>query len=221
LFSITDYYLESLLTAYEATANRKYIEAFTDSGAWVLSLVRTITVLNVPDPSAPGKTGPLASVTGWPTVLASFGVPVAIPTSSGQVALYVQSLDTTSGLGAAYFVVNQGSDSSLTLEWHSLGRILKTDTVQLTPPVSSSALGPFVTSAETMSQIFTQLESIASQPLINTPDMLSPGRIIPTGIDLPAPGQYAISTPLQTIWHEQTGGIRSRKSTPGSQTKAY
>src|SRR4029077_3217890 len=53
----TRYYLESLLTAYEATCNPKYIQAFLDSGHSVMNLVETMTVLDVPDSGEPNGTG--------------------------------------------------------------------------------------------------------------------------------------------------------------------
>ena len=49
------------------------------------------------------------------------------------------------------------------------------------------------------------LNSIAAQPLVYGQ---TPARLKPTGLGLPAVGEYEIDTPLQTIWHaEQTGGI--------------
>lgn len=181
----TRYYLESLLTAYQATGNPKYIQAFLDSGAWVLNLVQTLTVLDVPDPSAPGRTfnGPLLSVTGWPTAAGSFGVPVAIPTKSGQIALYTQSL----GPGAIYFEVNQQSSGALELSWVGASQTLETNTVRT----------------------LSDLEAVASESLKDDPETEhTPGRIVSTGLGLPVPGKYEVDGALTTMWQgEQSGGI--------------
>jgi len=181
----TRYYMESLLTAYEATGNPKYIQAFLDSGQSVMNLVQTMTILDVPDPSAPGRTGPWLSVMGWPTVLGSFGIPVAIPTASGQIAVYGQNLEPTDPGGPVYLQVAQRSDGTIDLAWVGASGTIETE-----------AIGSM-----------SDLDIVASAPLINTPNGLSPGRLVPTGLGLPAPGKYLIDAPLQTIWQEQTGGI--------------
>lgn len=181
----TRYYLESLLAAYNATANPKYIKAFLDTGTWVMNMTQTLAFLDQDDPSAPGKTasGPLRSATGWPTYMATFGVPVAIPTPTGQIALYAQSLYASGATGAGQLKVSQKSDGSLELDWWRSGQALQ----------SFSARN------------VDDLKTIAATPLVYAQ---SPGRLTPTGLGLPAPGLYALDNPLLTIWHgEQTGGI--------------
>lgn len=181
----TRYYLESLLTAYDATGNPKYIKAFLDTGSWVLNMTQTLTFIDEDDPSAPGKiaSGPLRSVTGWPTYIATFGVPVAVPAPTGQVALYAQSLYPAAAFGAAELKVSQKSDGSLELDWWRAGSALQSFTVRTVD----------------------DLNAIASQPLIF---QQSPGRLKARGGSLPAPGLYEVNNPVLTIWHgEQTGGI--------------
>lgn len=184
----TRYYLESLLTAYEATGNPKYIRSFLDSGVWVMNLAQTLTVLNVPDPTAPGKAGPLISIRGWPSQGADFRVPIAIPTQTGQIALFAQALNTLTDNQPAYFRVTLQGDGSLELAWlTSSNETLETHTVRN----------------------LADLNALASKTLIDDPSTTgeSPGRIIPTGLGLPAPGKYVVGLVIQTIWHEQTGGI--------------
>jgi len=178
----TRYYMESLLTAYEATGNTKYTEAFLDTGTWVMNLVQTIPVLNAPDPTAPGATGPTINVTGWPTVNGSYATPVPVPTVDGKVSLYAQSLSTGSAI--AYFEVKQQGDGSLQLIWED-------------PNVN-------VVQSNTISTI-ADMNPLAAQPLVWGQ---SSGRIIQTGAGLPAVGRYQVNASFeQTIWHEQTGGI--------------
>ena len=176
----TRYYLESLLTAYEATGNAKYIDAFLDSGQWVLNLAQTITVVDAPDqgqPVPPG-TGSLLTVTGWPTALGNFSVPAMVPTQTGQIALYAQSLG-----GAAAFEVTQQGDGTLQLAWTAGGQSLETHTVQG----------------------ISDLNAIASGPLVWGQSV---GRIKPTGAGLPAPGVYPVDASETTVWNsEQAGGI--------------
>jgi hypothetical protein len=176
----TRYYLESLLTAYEATCNPKYIQAFLDSGHSVMNLVETMTVLDVPDSGEPNGTGngSLITLTGWPTWLASFSVPAIVPTQIGAVALYAQDLGPSN-----YFEVTQRSDGSLQLAWTAGGIALETHAVQS----------------------IADLNAIASEPLIWGQSV---GRIKPTGAGLPAPGVYGVYLPEKTIWNsEQAGGI--------------
>jgi hypothetical protein len=176
----TRYYLESLLTAYEATCNPKYIRAFLDSGQSVMNLVETMTVLDVPDPGQPDGTGngSLLTLTGWPTWLASFSVPATVPTQTGPAALYAQNLG-----GAVYFEVIQQSNGSLQLAWTAGGKTLETHTIQS----------------------IADLNAIASEPLVWGQSV---GRIKPTGAGLPAPGVYPVYVPEKTIWNsEQAGGI--------------
>ena len=119
----TRWYLESLLTAYQATGNTKYIEAFKDSGTSVLNLVAPMTLLNVPDPSAPGQTatGPTVTVHGWPTHMATFGQSVAIPTVGGKVSFYAQSLYPRDDRGPIFVQISAQPDGSLLLAWIRAG----------------------------------------------------------------------------------------------------
>src|SRR5262249_26533545 len=48
----TRYYLESLLIAYSATGNPKYIKAFLDTGTWVMNMTQTLPYVDAYDPSA-------------------------------------------------------------------------------------------------------------------------------------------------------------------------
>ena len=176
----TRYYLESLLTAYEATSNRKYIQAFLDSGQWVLNLVKTMTIADIPDPGRPVTPGtvPTLAVTGWPTALGNFSVPVMVPTQTGQAALYAQNLGT-----AAAFEVTQQGNGSLQLAWTAGGQILEAKTVQS----------------------ISDLNAVASEPLVWGQSV---GRIKPTGAGLPAPGVYPVNLAETTVWNsEQAGGI--------------
>ena len=102
----TGYYMESLLDAYEATGNPKYIQAFVTTGASVMNEVQSTSVVDVPDPSAPGSTidSPVISVVGWPTQLNSFSESVAVPTLSGQVSINIQNLQPTSPDGPVAFL---------------------------------------------------------------------------------------------------------------------
>jgi hypothetical protein len=178
----TRYYLESLITAYETTANTKYIQAFMDTGTWVMNLVQTTRVLNVPDPTAPGATGPTISVTGWPTLVNSYGTPVSIPNATGNVSLYAQSLST--GNAIAYLQVTQQTDGSLQLAW-------------LDPNAN-------VVQSNTVTTV-ADLTALAAQPLVWGQSV---GRIILTGTGLPAVGRYQVNASFEaTVWHEQTGGI--------------
>jgi hypothetical protein len=179
----TRYYMESLLAAYEATHNPKYIQAFVDTGTWVMKLVQTIQIVDAPDPSAPGAglNAPLLAVTGWPTQLGSFGIPVAIPTQTGQVAFYAQDLNDAGEV--VYVQISSESDGSLTLQWLGLeGQVLESDTIHN----------------------LSDLSSLAGKPLIEGESYV---RIKATGLGLPVPGQYLVVTPEQTVWHLQTGGI--------------
>ncbi len=181
----TRYYLESLITAYEATGNPKYLNAFQDTGKSVMGLVQTMQVLDVPDPSGPSQTatGPIINATGWPTYMATFGVPALIPTVGGAVALYVQSLDPADGTGPTTLQITQQSDGSLQFVWLVDEKTLQTTRVES----------------------LADLNTLASQPLVYGKSVY---RIKPTGIGLPASGSYDLSTPLHTIWHaEQSGEI--------------
>jgi len=181
----TRYYLESLLTAYEATQNPKYLQAFEDSGKWVMGKTQTMTFVDVPDPSAPGKSvsGPTITLTGWPTNMAALGVPVAIPTATKEVSLYAQSLYPTTSVGASSLNISRQTNGTLEFEWTRGGKTLQSYTISS----------------------IQNLNSIASTPLVYGQ---SPGRIAVTGVGLPAVGTYEVDTPLTTIWDaEQTSGI--------------
>ena len=138
-------------------------------------------MLNVPDPTAPGATGPTINVTGWPTLNNSYGTPVGVPTVSGQVSLYAQSLST--GDVIAYFQVAQ-QGASLRLAW-------------LDPNANVIQSNSVTTVAD--------LKALAAQPLVWGQSV---GRIVLTGAGLPAVGRYQVNANFEsTIWNEQTGGI--------------
>jgi len=181
----TRWYLESLVTAYQATGNTKYADAFKDSGTWVLNMVTPMTLLDVSDPSAPGQTAtrPTVTVHGWPTHMATFGQSAAVPTADGKVSFYAQSLYPRDNRGPIFVQISAQPDGSLLLAWIRAGVTLPSYTVRTT----------------------ADLNSIAAQPLIYGQ---TPARLKATGLGLPAVGSYEIDNPLQTIWHaEQTGGI--------------
>jgi len=177
----TRYYLDSLISAYKATGNVKYAQAFVDSGTWVMNLVQTIPVLNAPDPTAPGATGPTINVTGWPTLLGNYGIPTPVPTANGQISLYAQSLVPYGG--PVTFQVTQLDSATLQLSWlNSANTVLQSESVRS----------------------IADLKALAAQPLVWGK---SQWRIIITGAGLPVVGQYPIGTQENTVWHEQTGGI--------------
>jgi len=181
----TRYYLESLLTAYQATKNPKYLQAFEDTGTSVMGLAQTISFLNVADPSAPGGSsqGPHIMETGWPTYMGTFGVPISIPTVNGKVALYAQSLYPRNATGPNAIEITSQPDGSVLFAWTRSGKVLDSYPVRA----------------------ISDLYTIAAQPLDYGQSI---GRIHPTGLGLPMPGTYDLGTPLNTIWHaEQTGGI--------------
>jgi hypothetical protein len=179
----TRYYMESLLVAYYATGNQKYINSFLATGSEVLGLVQSLTVLDIADPSAPGPTkkGPMITVTGWPTSLTAFNGSVSVPTAQGAVSFYAQVLRPASG--PTDLEITQMPPSGLLLSWQRAG------VTQTTNMVSSES----------------DLNNIANTPL----DYFgSTFRIATTGLGLPAPGTYSLGTPLSMVWHgEQTGGI--------------
>lgn len=180
----TRYYMESLLDAYEATGNTKYVQAFIATGKTVMREAQSLTVVDVADPSAPGSTidSPTTTVNGWPTQLGDFSQSVAIPTRNGETSLYVQNLDPTDPSGPSYFQVTPAAGGGLTLAWVGATQTLESNTIQN----------------------MSDLSALASAPLI---EGQSYGRIKPTSLGLPAPGTYRVNSPLWTIWHEQTGGI--------------
>jgi len=185
----TRYYLESLITAYEATGNLKYLSAFEDTGSSVMNLIQTLHVLDVSDPSAPGQmaTGPYIDVTGWPTYMATYSPSVSIPTMGGAVALYAQSLYPRSGAG--FVVITKEPDGSLQFAWTNAAPGATNFQTLQTYPIHS----------------VSDLDGIAALPLVYGQSI---GRISVTGLGLPVPGVYDLGQPLQTIWHgEQTGGI--------------
>lgn len=177
----TRYYLESLLTAYEATGNTKYIQAFVDSGQWVLNQVQTMTIFDVPDPGQPVAPGtyPTVTVTGWPTWADSYGVPIMVPTSSGQPALYAQNLSD-----AVYFEVIPNGSGGVELAWTDTNaNILQSQTVQN----------------------LADLNQVANEPLVWGQSL---GRIKVTGAGMPMPGRYSVYFLEETIWNsQQAGGI--------------
>ncbi len=181
------WYLESLITAYQATSNPKYATAFVDSGTWILNMAQPMTILNVKDPSAPGQTatGPLITETGWATYMATFGKALAIPTDDGRISLYAQSLYPRGLPGPSFAVVTPQSDGTIQFSWWRGNAAIQTFTLHSV----------------------ADLYAIAAQPLVYGQ---TPARLKPTGLGMPAQGKWQIDTPLTTIWHgEQTGGILS------------
>jgi hypothetical protein len=139
-----------------------------------------MTVVDAPDPGQPvlTGTGPLLTVTGWPTLDNSYGVPVSVPTETGQPALYAQSFGT-----ATSFEVTQVGPGFLQLAWTAAGQVLESHIVHTV----------------------SDLNTIAAEPLVAG---VSVGRIKPTGAGLPAPGVYPVNLLEPTIWNsEQAGGI--------------
>lgn len=179
----TRYYMESLLAAYYATGNQKYINCFLTTGTEVFGLLQSLTILDIPDPSAPGPTqmGPMITVTGWPTSISIFDGSVSVPTPGGQISFYAQVLRPATG--PTDLEITQLSPNGLLLSWNRFGVTQSTNTIY-----SES-----------------DINAIASQPL----DFLgSTYRIASTGLGLPAPGGYSLGPPLSTIWHGgQTAGI--------------
>ena len=180
----TRYYMESLIAAYYATGNQKYIDSFVATGTEVFGLAQTQTFLDVPDPSAPGPTkmGPTVTTTGWPTFTSAFNNSVSIPTADGQISFYAQVLRFASGLST--LVVTQQAPGSFLLSWQTAdGVTLATNTINSQSDLDALAGAPL--------DYFTSTYRIASADL-----------------GLPAPGTYSLGSPLSFIWHgEQTGGI--------------
>jgi len=185
----TRYYLESLITAYEATHNPKYLQAFEDTGSAVMNLIQTLTVPDVSDPTAPGKTvsGPYINTTGWPTYMGTYAAPISIPTTDGAIALYAQSLYPRSK--ASYVVISQDANGSLQFAW----------TNGAPGSANFKSLRTYIINNT------NDLDSIAAQPLVYGSSI---GRIKATDAGLPAAGIYSLGQPLQMVWQgEQTGGI--------------
>lgn len=182
----TRYYLESLLAAYNATGNSKYIQSFLDTGQEVLDLEQSISVADVVDPSFPFPPpgAPQITVTGWLTYEADFGVPLSIPTAEGGISFYAQQLYPALSISPLSLVVSQGASGGMVLTWMRLEKTIETDTV------------------------YTQadIDAIAARPLVYGNSVY---RISSTEQGLPAPGTYVFAgIPLMTAWHgEQTGGI--------------
>jgi hypothetical protein len=177
----TRYYLDSLITAYEATGNAKYAQAFLDSGTWVMNLVQTVPALNAPDPTAPGAKGPTINVMGWPELIGNYGVPTPVPDANGKISMYAQSLVPYGG--PAWLQILAQDDGTLKFSWYtSNNQALQTNYVGN----------------------LTQLEELASQPLVAGK---SQQRIILMGGGMPVPGAYILDTEEKAVWHEQTGGI--------------
>jgi hypothetical protein len=180
----TRYYLESLVTAYNATQNPKYINSFLDSGTAVLKLAQPMTFVDGPDATAPGKSSASPSITrtGWPTYMATFGVPVTIPTATGKDAIYVQGLYPASIIGAVFLDITQNA-RGLQIAWSRDG----------------------VTFPSYQIKTVEDLKALESVPLVYGQ---TPGRIKVSGSGLPSVGEWEIDQPLLTIWHgEQTAGI--------------
>jgi hypothetical protein len=178
------YYLESLVTAYNATQNPKYLNSFLDSGTAVLNLAQPMNFVDGPDATAPGKSsaGPTITRTGWPTYMSTFGVPVTIPTATGKDAIYVQGLYPASVLGAVFLDITQ-TPGGLQIAWSRDG----------------------VTFPSYQIKTVEDLKALESVPLVYGQ---TPGRIKVSGSGLPSVGDWEIDQPLLTIWHgEQTGGI--------------
>lgn len=183
----TRYYLESLLVAYEATGNQKYVDAFVQTGNTVFNIVQHLTVLDVPDPSViqPSNvsSAPTRDVTGWPTNIGTLGQPIPVPTAGGDISLYAQTLWPTPSTGSGYLQVSAAPAGGIVLNFELGGRVWQSYTAQTV----------------------NDLQGIAHQPIAYGATL---GRIFPTGLGLPTPGLYALDTPLHAVWHaEQTGGI--------------
>jgi len=181
----TRYYLESLLTAYQATGNTKYLRAFEDTGQVVMGLRQTLKFLNVIDPSAPWQTatGPYITKTGWPTYMGAFGPSIPIPTATGAVSLNAQGLYPRLPTMPNLVEITQQPDGSLQFAWTHSGTVLKSYSIQS----------------------LSDLEAIEGEKMVFRQSM---GRIHVTGAGLPVPGQYSLNPPLLTLWlGEQSGGI--------------
>lgn len=179
----TRYYLESLITAYQATGNKKYLNAFVESGKSVMSLVTSQTVADaaVPINPADASGAPKVSALGFKSFLSSFGYTISIPTSNGKVAMYAQNLqpELVNSLG-----VTALPGGGVKIAW------LGGDLHSLSPSYNISSV--------------TDLEGLASIPLLQSTSL---GRFEVTGAGLPAPGVYHADSPQPTIWVEQTAGI--------------
>jgi hypothetical protein len=181
----TRYYLESLVTAYEATHNSKYVQDFLESGSGVLNLAQTMSFVDADDATRPGQTvvGPPIFRTGWPTYMGTFANPVSIPTADGQVALIVQGLYPTSSVGAAFLDITYNADGSVLLAWSRAGVTLPSYQVRTVD----------------------ELKALGNQTLVYGQ---SPGRMSATGLGMPLNGHWVIDDSTHTIWHgEQTAGI--------------
>ncbi len=181
------YYLESLLVAYEATGNLKYINSFIQTGKTVLGLKQTVQVPDVADPSAPdnaqASATPERTVTGWPTTMGMLGQLIKVPAANGKTSLYAQGLWPTPSSGAGYLQITQSGPGVLTLRFTFSG------TVWQSYSVSTQA----------------DLDFIAARPVVYGETL---GRIWNAGAGLPIPGLYPLDFPLSAVWHgEQTAGI--------------
>lgn len=183
----TRYYLESLLVAYEATGNLKYINSFIQSGTTVLGIKQTVQVPDVIDPSVL-EAEPAVSVsqriaTGWPTSKGMLGHFIKVPAANGKISLYAQTLWPGPSSDTDYLRISQSSSGDLVLSFELNG------TVWQSYSVSSE----------------DDLDFISAQPLIYGGTL---GRIRNRGAGLPIPGLYPLNSPLSSIWHaEQTAGI--------------
>ena len=181
----TRYYLEALLTAYQATNNPKYLTAFLDSATNVMSLITTTTVSNAPVPINPADvaSAPKISVVGFTSLLASFSYAVPIPTSTGGVSMWAQNLQPTNPVAAVFLQVAPLAGGGVTVSW------------------LDSSEKPLESHNVTSMADLTALQSL---PLIA---LQSLGRFEVTGAGMPAPGLYTIDTAQPMIWVEQTAGI--------------
>jgi hypothetical protein len=181
----TRYYLESLITAYQATQNLKYIKAFVDSGTTVMSLMKTVTFANEPPPINPADvtSAPRVSLIGFPTLLSGFGVTRAIPTATGGVSMYVQDLQADNPVAATSLRIDPLPGSGVLVSWlNSNDLAIQSYTI--------TSMG--------------DLEGLASLPLIQG---VSYGRFEVTGQGMPVPGHYLLPGLLPSISPEQTSGI--------------
>jgi hypothetical protein len=181
----TRYYLESLITAYQATKNPKYISAFLDSGASVMALMTTQTFANAPAPINPADVAglPTVSVTGLPTLLSSFAIAAPIPTATGGVSFYVQNLQPTNPTAGVFLKIDPLPGGGVLISWLNSSELVLTS-------YSITSLNA--------------LKGLDKIPLIEGTTL---GRFEVTGQGMPAVGLYTVNTAQPVIWVEQTGGI--------------
>ncbi len=181
----TRYYLESLITAYQATKNPKYISAFLDSGTAVMALITTQTFADAPAPINPADVAglPTVSITGLPSLLASFAFATPIPTATGGVSFYVQNLQPTNPTAGVSLKVEPLPGNGVLISWLNSSKVVLTS-------YSITSLNA--------------LKGLQDIPLIEGTTL---GRFEVTGQGMPAVGLYTANTAQPIIWVEQTGGI--------------